>query len=121
MQSRQIYDVIIFVHQTEIRPFLSAVHVGPEVSAVQCGVASNNDSPLLWLAFKVIIDKSRGAMSLFGQDKIENVSKPIKCFKCFLKILYIFDTSKCATNHRDFLRFHRSKDVEAMKAGKSAI
>ena len=51
MQSRQIYDVIIFVHQTEIRPFLSAVHVGPEVSAVQCGVASNNDSPLLWLAF----------------------------------------------------------------------
>ena len=22
-------------------------------------------------------------------------------FKCFLKILYIFDTSKCATNYRD--------------------
>jgi hypothetical protein len=42
IQSRQIYDVIILVHQTEIGTFLSTVHVGHGVS----GAVS-----LLWLAF----------------------------------------------------------------------
>ena len=53
IQSRLIYDVIILVHQTEIGTFLSAVHVGRGVSSAQycqCSLASNNDSPLLWLA-----------------------------------------------------------------------
>ena len=31
-----------------------------------------------------------------GQDTIENVSLPIKKLQCFLKNLYVFDTSKCA-------------------------
>ena len=44
------------------------------------------------LAFKVIIEKSRGEMSLLGQDTIENG---------FFKVSYIFDISKCATNYRD--------------------
>ena len=42
-----------------------------------------------------------------------------------LKVLYIFDTSKCATNYRAFFEVYngfiaRSKDFEAMKAGMSA-
>ena len=44
---------------------------------------------------KVIINKSRGEVFLMEQDTIENVSKILSVF--FL-ILYIFDTSKCATN-----------------------
>ena len=41
----------------------------------------------------------------------------------FLLISYIFDTSKCDTNYIISFEvwFHRSKDFEAMKAGKSAI
>ena len=46
---------------------------------------------------KVIIEKSRGEVSPLGQETIENVSLPIKNFKCLFKILYVFDTSKCAT------------------------
>ena len=58
---------------------------------------------------KVIIEKSRGEMSLMGQDTIENVSWPIKNLKCFLKVSYIFDTSKCATNYRNILGFMGQK------------
>ena len=39
---------------------------------------------------KAIIEKSRGEVSLMGQDTIENVSKPIKKLKWFFKISYIF-------------------------------
>ena len=67
---------------------------------------------------KVIINKSRGEVFLMEQDTIENVSKILSVF--FL-ILYIFDTSKCATNCIISVEiyiwwFHRSKDFEAMKA-----
>ena len=48
---------------------------------------------------KVIIEKSRGEVSLMEADTIENVSQPIK--NEFFNILYTFDTSKCATNYRD--------------------
>ena len=34
---------------------------------------------------KVIIEMSRGEVSLMGQDTIENVSQPVKNLKCFLK------------------------------------
>ena len=75
----------------------------------------------LWLrriSIKVIINKSRGEVFLMEQDTIENVSKILSVF--FL-ILYIFDTSKCATNCIISFEiyiwwFHRSKDFEAMKA-----
>ncbi len=43
---------------------------------------------------KVIIEKSRGGVSLMGQDTIENVSEPIRKF---VKVSYIFDALKCAT------------------------
>ena len=42
-----------------------------------------------WSLTKVIIEKFRGEVSLVGQDTIENVSKPIKNLKRFLKIQYI--------------------------------
>ena len=35
---------------------------------------------------KIIIEKSRGEVSLMGQDTIENVSLPIKNLKCFFKV-----------------------------------
>ena len=41
-----------------------------------------------------------------GQDTIENVSQPIKNLKCFYKVSYIFDTSKCATNYRDIFEVY---------------
>ena len=41
-----------------------------------------------------------------GQDTIENVSQPIKNLKCSSKVLYIFDTSKCATNYRDIFEVY---------------
>ena len=36
-------------------------------------------------AGKVIIEKSRGEVSLMGQDTIENVSQPIRNLKFFFK------------------------------------
>ena len=48
IQSRQIYDVIILVHQTEIGTFLSAVHVGRGVSSgVSSSVASSFGSRII--------------------------------------------------------------------------
>ena len=41
-----------------------------------------------------------------GQDTIKNVSEPIKIFKCFKKISYIFDTSKCATIYRNIFEVY---------------
>ena len=41
-----------------------------------------------------------------GQDTFENVSKPIKNLKCFFKVSYIFDTSKCAKNYRDIFEVY---------------
>ena len=41
-----------------------------------------------------------------GQDTIENVSQPIENLKCFLKILYVFDTSKCATFIRNIFEVY---------------
>ena len=41
-----------------------------------------------------------------GQDTIENVSEPIKKLKCYFKVSYIFDTSKCATNYRDIFEVY---------------
>ncbi len=55
---------------------------------------------------KIIIEKSRGEVSLMGQDTIENVSKPIKNLKCFPNILYVFDTSKCATLIRNIFEVY---------------
>ena len=46
---------------------------------------------------KVIIEKSRGEVSLVVQDTIENVSNPIRNLSVFFLISYIFDTSKSAT------------------------
>ena len=40
------------------------------------------------------------------QDTIENVSQPIKNLKCSFKFLYIFDTSKYATNNRDIFEVY---------------
>ena len=40
------------------------------------------------------------------QDRIENVSYPIKNLKCSFKVLYIFDTSKCATYYRDIFEVY---------------
>ena len=47
---------------------------------------------LFLIEIKVIIEKSRGDVSLMEQDTMENVSQPIKKLKCFFKISYIFDT-----------------------------
>jgi hypothetical protein len=55
---------------------------------------------------KVIIEKSRGEVFLVGQDTIENVSYPIKNLKCSFKVLYIFDTSKCATIYRNIFEVY---------------
>ena len=40
------------------------------------------------------------------QDTIENVSQPMKNLKCSSKVLYIFDTSKCATNYRNIFQVY---------------
>ena len=40
------------------------------------------------------------------QDTIENVSQPIKKLKCSFKVLYIVDTSKCATNYRNIFEVY---------------
>ena len=40
------------------------------------------------------------------QDTIENVSWPIKNLKCFYKILYVSETSKCATFIRKIFEVH---------------
>ena len=37
---------------------------------------------------------------------IENVSWPIKKLKCFFKVSYIFDTSKCATIYRNIFEVY---------------
>ena len=55
---------------------------------------------------KVNIEKSRSEVSPMGQDTIENVSWPIKNLKCFYKILYVFDTSKCATFIRNIFEVY---------------
>ncbi len=55
---------------------------------------------------KVIIEKSRGEVSLMGQDTIENVSQPIKKLKSFFKVSYTFDTSKCATIYRNIFEVY---------------
>ena len=50
--------------------------------------------------------KSHGEVSLMEQDTIENVSWPIKNLKCFLEILCVFDTSKCATFIRNIFEVY---------------
>ena len=58
------------------------------------------------LTIKVIIEKSRGEVSLVRQDTIENVSKPMKNLKCFFIVSYVFNTSKCATNYRNIFEVY---------------
>ncbi len=55
---------------------------------------------------KVIIEKSRGEVSIMGQDTIENVSCPIRNSKCFsFKVSYIFDASIVPQIIETFLRY----------------
>ena len=47
-----------------------------------------------------------------GQDTIENVSSAIKKSKRFVKVSYIFDTSKCASNYRDIFEVYNGFIVQ---------